>query len=1131
MSTRRRLAVFSVLVLSLSYPCLASNWAVPAHSWGGTSEDSVDSIAVDSSGNVYVAGYTDSFGAGGHDVLITKYDPSGAFIWAKTWGGAGVEYATSIKVGPDGLLYVTGPTSSFGAGWYDLFLLQLDTDGNLRWGTTWGGSSYDAGYDIAFDATGNIYVVGESYSVSPCCAVILLKFSTGGALLQPAISYKGPANYDSGYSLTVDSQFNVIITGISWDYSIYPLHNSILILKYAPDGSLVWQENWATPFPGQDESDGFHSVTTDAANNIYLASRHSTQCANFDFSQCDFDALVLKLDANGAFQWTQTWGIAGAYDSAQSVAVDSGSNIVVAGMENQFGAGGASPQLFILGYDTNGNPLSQIGWSQGTLQRNHQDSPIGMVLDSNRSVYTASAALNNTGAWASVTANAGSFPNSLISNSYSPGTPVETTMIVTNPTVLQTTGVKDNGGGVADAFVSQYRQEIGTLPTKTTIGSSANPSFYARSATVNTRVLPIKGFAMPTGTVTFLDGGKILGSSNLNAGEGSYIISNLATGLHSITVLYGGDLNYAPSVSPVLKEQINQATSATALSSSSNPSYLNVPVTLSVKVTGRYGGTPTGSVTFEDEETVIGTAQLINAQAVLNTTFVTAGNHSIEVAYSGDSNYIASTSSPLAQTVISNGVSLVFPWPSGGTPYTAPIFSAFDHTLQDGAKQYGVYGCDGTVTAYTGETGNKIYGANASGCLVHPGYAQDSQYAALFVNSNYQGSGKGVGTSKGKAATDFLNYDGHPGIDYGAPYGSTIVAATPGIVHYPSYCMLAQTKAMANNGGEPCAAVWQNDYIGGDPDEFNVLELDPSNAIGYKLFYLHLSTHPRTISLQLKANTTGLNFVATPGGAVPLKMPPNCTQTPPIGNLSISGQVLSNGLGLVGVRVTLIGTGVATSGALQLINPDIATTDSQGNYSFTSLPAGFYHIEAAMNGYTFAAQNPHVLVQEGQTVGAGDVIALSGNSGNCIGPHLHFEVQEQTTPAQQKVVAYSYIPVDPYGWDGDDPNNPDPYPAITGGMQNLPLWTYSPFVTGITPTFATANTSFPLTITGTGFDSGAADCLILKGGNLQQCIQGTVRITSGNQMVVQETLNAGTYFVRVENGDTNKSNWKLLVIQ
>ena len=230
---------YALVLVFFSLSASAQTWS---HSWGGGGADNGSAVATDSYGNVYVVGSTTSFGAGGQDVLITKYGPSGQFLWAKTWGGAGNDYASSIKVGPDGYVYVSGGTSSYGSGWYDLLLLKLDSDGNLKWGTTWGGSSYEGGYDIGFDATGNIYVVGESYSTSPCCSAVLLKFSTAGTLLQKT-SYKGPASYDTGYSLTVDSDFNVIVAGISWDYSVYPLHNSILLLKYDPNGNLLWQEN------------------------------------------------------------------------------------------------------------------------------------------------------------------------------------------------------------------------------------------------------------------------------------------------------------------------------------------------------------------------------------------------------------------------------------------------------------------------------------------------------------------------------------------------------------------------------------------------------------------------------------------------------------------------------------------------------------------------------------------------------------------------------------------------------------------------------------------------------------------------------------------------------------------------
>lgn len=127
------LALMGFLLIHASAAAGAS-WT---HTWGGTSNDYASAAALDNGGNVYVAGSTSSFGAGGKDVLILKYSATGTLLWANTWGGAGDETAQSIGFGPDGFLYVAGGTSSFGAGGYDMFLLKLDTDGNLQWGTTW----------------------------------------------------------------------------------------------------------------------------------------------------------------------------------------------------------------------------------------------------------------------------------------------------------------------------------------------------------------------------------------------------------------------------------------------------------------------------------------------------------------------------------------------------------------------------------------------------------------------------------------------------------------------------------------------------------------------------------------------------------------------------------------------------------------------------------------------------------------------------------------------------------------------------------------------------------------------------------------------------------------------------------
>ena len=444
-----RAGIIPWVFVLLGHVCWGWTWPVTAHTWGGSQTDAGNAVAVDSSGNVYVAGSTESYGAGGQDVLVTKYDSTGQFLWAKTWGGGGEEYATSIKVGPDGYLYVTGGTSSFGAGWYDVFLLKLDTTGNLVWGTTWGGSSYDVGHDIGFDSSHNVYVAAETYSYGPCCSsAALLRFSPGGSLLT-AVSYKGPATYDGAYSLAVDSSFNVIIVGISWDYSSYStLHNSILIVKYDPNGNVLWQENWATAYPGQDESWAFHAVTTDSAGNIYVGGRHSNECATDSFGDCDFDSLLLKLDPNGGFLWANTWGTLGTYDSAGSVVVNSGQTPLVTGMLDWYG----TPSLFLLGYDGDGNLTSQLGWQGQVFQ---EGIAPGMALDAGGASYVASSAVNNQGSWAATTATSGALTNSIITNSYAAGVPNLSLTSVSASTSLQTAGTRDTGGGGADAFIAK----------------------------------------------------------------------------------------------------------------------------------------------------------------------------------------------------------------------------------------------------------------------------------------------------------------------------------------------------------------------------------------------------------------------------------------------------------------------------------------------------------------------------------------------------------------------------------------------------------------------------------------------------------------------------------------------------
>lgn len=420
-----------------------------SHTWGGLSFDQAQSVALDANGNVYVAGSTSSYGAG-EDALILKYSASGSLRWAKTWGGSSDDYATRIAIGPDGYIYVVGSTSSYGVGSRSMFLLKLTSNGDLKWGLTWGGGNYEEGHDLGFDQAGNIYVTVDSRSNGN--SAVILKFSPSGGSPIWSTSWKGPATYDIPFWLTVDSNFNVIIGGQSLDNSGQYPHSSLLLVKYDSTGNYMWSENWATAIPGQDQPEPYHGLTTDGSGNIYVGAGHSGNCPYPDFNGCDFQALVLNIDASGNFRWAETWGGSG-FDTVGGIGLDPDGHLLASGIKGNYTA---NPMLFVLSYDTTGGLLSSAGWS------GQQAPPApwsAITVDGVGNAWVAGGARNNSGAWVPIAGSVRSRPNSLVTNPYSLGTPIGEVTSLTSPTVSQT-GVTDTGGGGIDAFVARYPHRL-----------------------------------------------------------------------------------------------------------------------------------------------------------------------------------------------------------------------------------------------------------------------------------------------------------------------------------------------------------------------------------------------------------------------------------------------------------------------------------------------------------------------------------------------------------------------------------------------------------------------------------------------------------------------------------------------
>ena len=193
-----------------------------------------------------------------------------------------------------------------------------------------------------------------------------------------------------------------------------------------------------------------------------------------------------------------------------------------------------------------------------------------------------------------------------------------------------------------------------TYSTATTLKSSLNPSGFGQAVTFTATVTPVSGTA--TGSVTFKDGATVLGTTSLSGGIATYSSSALAVGSHAITASFLGSTYFLTSVSGTVT-QVVKADSTPKLTSSANPSAYDQAVTFTATITHTASPTPTGTVTFKNGTATLATITVSGGKATYATSALAVGTHSITAVYSGDVNYIGSTSAALSQVVDKAGTS------------------------------------------------------------------------------------------------------------------------------------------------------------------------------------------------------------------------------------------------------------------------------------------------------------------------------------------------------------------------------------------------------------------------------------------------------------------------------------------
>jgi uncharacterized delta-60 repeat protein len=334
-------------------------------------DDAATSIAVDTTGNVYVTGSSpDSLTAG--DYATIKYDEYGNELWVILFDGpvGGEDAATAVAVDSAGNVYVTGASrDSLTAD--DYATIKYDPAGSELWVARYDASTLDLNdraWATAVDTAGNVYVTGQTFVSDVSSDYSTLKYDSAGFKMWSA-RYDGPGNgVDAAYDLDVDPAGSVYITGESegngtdYDYAT---------IKYDVDGNETWVARYDGPSNLEDHS---YAMAVDSAGNVYTTGASEGSGTGYDYA-------TIKYDAYGSEIWVARYnGPGNIADYAEAIAVDSNGNVYVTGYSN--GTTSASDYATIK-YDALGN---EIWVARYNGPGNNVDYAYSMALDDSGNV-------------------------------------------------------------------------------------------------------------------------------------------------------------------------------------------------------------------------------------------------------------------------------------------------------------------------------------------------------------------------------------------------------------------------------------------------------------------------------------------------------------------------------------------------------------------------------------------------------------------------------------------------------------------------------------------------------------------------------------------------------------------------
>jgi large repetitive protein len=617
---------------------------------------------------------------------------------------------------------------------------------------------------LAFDAAGNLYIADRQNSA-------IRKLAPSGTITTLLVD-RGGSNYYGG-------SFNTISlygpTGLALDGkgNLY-LADTLNMIVRKLVGNLVALNYTATPVRQSDKSSPL-SQTVENDGNAAL------------------DISAITPDANAALDSGTTTCSTGALASNSSCVIGavfapSTSGDPLLGNINlgQSGDTANAP----LDIELVGDALA-VNSTTTSLRSSLNPAPYGQNLTFTATVVTGASTGNLTGTV--------SF--------YSGGTAIATAVAVTGAGTTVTASFTSNALPVGlHAITATYSGDSGHFASTSTdngvaaleqqinesttvqLVSSVNPASVGQQITFTATVVPVAGGLTPSaGAIDFYDGSTLLAQVASTSGVATYATSTLAAGSHSISAVFEGNTSQQVlgSTSATLV-QLVQSASTTQIGSSANPSYYGAPLTLTATVLSPNSTAATGTITFLDGTTLIGTASLSGGVATYRTSRLAVGAHSITAVYGGDGGNGTSTSQVLAETV--NKATTLLALAAAPTPGIAGAATTITASIS-------VASGGGTPTgAITFTTGTTTLGSatlNSSGvATIAPVFIPGS----YSIVATYAGDANDAGNSSAAFPLTVVQ---------ATTQTALAITPTPGVVQ----STITFTARVTGNGGTPTGTI------------------------------------------------------------------------------------------------------------------------------------------------------------------------------------------------------------------------------------------------------------------------------------------------------------------------------------